>query len=77
VTAATGLAALRRLIEQPVESAAVPERCELCGEPVQPAHRHLLDVPARQLRCACRACVLLFDRSGAGGGHYRLVGDRR
>jgi hypothetical protein len=77
VTAATGLAALRRLLEQPAEPAAVPERCELCGEPVQPAHRHLLDVPARRLRCACRACVLLFDRSGAGGGHYRLVGDRR
>jgi hypothetical protein len=27
--------------------------------------------------CSCRACSLLFDRRAAGGGHYRLVGDRR
>ena len=27
--------------------------------------------------CACRACRILFDRSAAGGGHYRLIPDRR
>jgi hypothetical protein len=27
--------------------------------------------------CACRPCSILFDRSAAGGGHYRLIGDRR
>jgi uncharacterized protein DUF5947 len=27
--------------------------------------------------CTCRACSLLFDRRAAGGGHYRLVPDRR
>ena len=27
--------------------------------------------------CACQACTILFDRRGAGAGHYRLVGDRR
>jgi hypothetical protein len=27
--------------------------------------------------CACRACKLLFDRGAAGGGHYRLVPERR
>ena len=31
----------------------------------------------RELLCACRACSLLFDRDAAGGGHYRLVPDRR
>jgi len=37
----------------------------------------LLDLSTRELMCACRACVVLFDRGAAGGGHYRLVPDRR
>jgi Family of unknown function (DUF5947) len=55
------------------------ERCDLCGAPIAPEHRHLLDVEAREIMCACRACGLLFDRAaaGAGGRHYRLVPDRR
>jgi Family of unknown function (DUF5947) len=53
------------------------ERCELCSEPIPPQHRHLMDLSTRELQCACRACSLLFDRSAAGGGHYRLVPDRR
>jgi hypothetical protein len=53
------------------------ERCELCGQPIGPEHRHLLDLTDRELRCTCRACSLLFDRSAAGGGRHRLVGDRR
>jgi hypothetical protein len=55
------------------------ERCDLCAAPIAPEHRHLLDVGAREVMCACRACALLFDRAaaGAGGRHYRLVPDRR
>jgi hypothetical protein len=52
------------------------EHCDLCAEPIAPAHRHLLDVESRRLLCACRACTILFDHAGAGGGHYRLVPDR-
>ena len=52
------------------------EQCELCAEPIAPEHRHLLDLESRRLLCACRACSILFDRAGAGGGHYRLVPDR-
>lgn len=52
------------------------ERCELCAEPLPERHKHLVDVAERELLCACRACSLLFDRSAAGGGHYRLVPDR-
>jgi hypothetical protein len=52
-------------------------RCELCGAPVPMTHRHLLDLSARELRCACRACAPLFDQAAAGGRHYRLVPDRR
>jgi hypothetical protein len=52
------------------------EQCDLCAEPIPSEHRHLLDLDSRRLLCACRACSILFDRSGAGGGHYRLIPDR-
>jgi hypothetical protein len=52
---------------------AAEERCDLCGEPVPPAHRHLIDVTDRRLLCACRPCSILFDHRGAGGGHFRLL----
>jgi hypothetical protein len=55
----------------------VLEQCEMCGEPIAREHRHLLDLETRELKCACRACTLLFDRRAAGGGHLRLVPDRR
>lgn len=57
--------------------AAEDEHCELCGEPIPSRHRHLLDLEAGELRCACRACSLLFDRPAAAQGNLRLVGDRR
>jgi len=59
------------------EREAAPERCELCSAPIASAHRHLLDLDKRELMCACQACTVLFDRGAAGGGHYRLVPDRR
>jgi len=59
------------------ERAAELEHCDLCGEAIPPEHRHLLDLRNRELMCACRACKILFDRGAAGGGHYRLVPDRR
>lgn len=52
------------------------ERCDLCGEEIPPEHRHLIDLDDRRLLCACRACTILFDHSGAGGGHYRLLPER-
>jgi Family of unknown function (DUF5947) len=58
---------------QPVED----ELCELCGVAVPPEHRHVLDLEKRDLLCACRACSVLFDGQAAGGGHYKLVPDRR
>lgn len=57
--------------------APVEERCDLCGEPVPPVHRHLVDLSDRRLLCCCRACTILFDRPGAGGGNLRLVPIRR
>jgi uncharacterized protein DUF5947 len=61
---------------QPPEATA-NERCELCAGPVPAEHRHLVDLESRRLLCVCRPCALLFERRGAGGGHLRLVGDRR
>jgi hypothetical protein len=54
-----------------------PETCELCGTPVPAEHRHMLDLRSRELMCTCQACRILFDSGAAGGGHYRLVPDRR
>jgi hypothetical protein len=59
----------------PAEEAA--ERCELCGAPIAPEHRHVLDVESRDVRCACRACSVLMDHRAAGGGHFKLIPERR
>jgi len=69
---------LRRLARNATEEVrAAEERCELCGELVPPEHRHLIDLESRDLMCCCRACAVLFDGSAAGGGHFKLVPDRR
>ena len=69
---------LRSLAQRPArEGETYSERCELCAEPIPAGHRHLLDLSTRELMCSCRACSLLFDRDAAGGGHYRLVPERR
>ena len=60
-----------------VERDAALERCELCGNPIAPEHRHLMDLTKRELMCSCRACSVLFASDAASAGHYRLVGDRR
>jgi hypothetical protein len=71
---------LRELATRPARAPErapdVEEQCELCSETISPRHRHLLDVRERRLLCACQACSILFDHSGAGGGHYRLLPDR-
>jgi hypothetical protein len=61
----------------PPPEQAADERCELCGGPIPAEHRHVADVQSRSLLCACRACVILLGRPGAGGGHYHLVPERR
>jgi hypothetical protein len=74
VTASRLRGLARRPAEEPV--VAPEERCELCAEPIPAEHRHLIDVHDRRLLCACRACSILFDHRGAGGGHFRLLPDR-
>jgi hypothetical protein len=73
-----GASRLRRLAQRQVaESKARQEHCDLCSEPIPADHRHLLDLEQRQLMCCCTPCKILFDRGAAGGGHFRLIPDRR
>lgn len=73
----TRLEALAR--RPPPSPGSTPEAsvCELCAEPLEPDHRHLLDLDTGEPQCACRACRILFDRGEAGGDHYRLIPERR
>jgi hypothetical protein len=59
-----------------VEREATLEQCELCSAPIPPAHRHVLELSSRDVRCACRPCGLLFDRRAAAEGRYRLIPER-
>lgn len=52
------------------------ERCDACGQPLEPEHRHIADLEHQRLLCACGACRILFDRTAAGGGHFRLIPER-
>jgi Family of unknown function (DUF5947) len=73
-----GSSRLRRLAQSSTERVqATQEHCDLCGNVVAPEHRHLLELSTRELRCACRACAILFDSPAASEGRYRLVPARR
>src|SRR5918911_5365070 len=76
MTTAPRLAALARPRASGSEPRSREERCELCGSLLPEEHRHVADVQKRSLLCACRACVVLLARAGAGGGHFRLVPER-
>lgn len=69
---------LRSLARRAAEQRqAEQETCDLCGESIPAEHRHVVDVRSRQLLCACRPCSILFDNPAAGGGHFRLLPERR
>jgi hypothetical protein len=79
----SAFSSLRRFAEEESGKAAeaaafaAQEHCDLCGEPIPPEHRHLLEVSTREMLCACRPCSILFDKRAASEGRYRLVPDRR
>ena len=52
------------------------ERCDLCNAPIAATHRHLLNVSARRLVCACTACATLFPGRTVGEQRYQLIPDR-
>jgi hypothetical protein len=67
---------LRRFTQQRDGARAPAEHCELCSEAIPSEHRHLLDLQARNVLCACNACALLFGDKGSGAGKYRLIPKR-
>lgn len=70
-------ATLRKLARQATEASnAAQERCELCSEPIAQAHRHLIEVATREVRCVCYPCSVLFDRQAASNGRLKLIPDR-
>jgi hypothetical protein len=69
---------LRRLARSSADRReAALEACEFCGEPIPERHRHVLALADREVKCACRACSLLFANPAAGAGRYKLIPDRR
>lgn len=65
------LRALRRATRsRPAADAG--ERCEMCAEPVEAAHAHVVDLHSRALMCSCRPCYLLFTEERASL-RYRSV----
>jgi hypothetical protein len=78
-TSTDPLAVLTRIRRSAATAAPGPqigEVCEMCATPIGGEHGHVVDVETRRLMCACRGCYLLFDRTGAGGGHFRAVPTR-
>ncbi|MDD7937612.1 DUF5947 family protein [Actinomycetospora lutea] len=68
------VAGLRRFLTPRADPTPAPaERCELCAQEVPPEHPHLVHTGDRSLRCACRACALLFTDREDG---HRTVPDR-
>ncbi len=50
-------------------------RCELCGNAIDDAHRHVVEIGQRGVSCACQACSILFTQSEAGS-RFRTIPDR-
>jgi uncharacterized protein DUF5947 len=65
-----------RSLERYVRPQKTGPRCDLCGAALAEKHEHVIEIAARQLGCACRACAVLFRDAGAGGGRFRTVPDR-
>lgn len=47
------------------------ERCELCSVKLAPQHRHLLEMDARSVICACSPCAMRFEN--VIGGRFKLI----
>ena len=65
--AKNGLSVLRRFTRR---SPSV-ERCDLCSRELSAGHRHLLEVAARKVFCACDPCALRFENVIAG--RFKLI----
>jgi hypothetical protein len=69
--ASNWVAQIQRFVRGRETDGQVPEKCDLCGAPIPPQHRHLVQPANHQLLCACQACEMLFGN--CDDGRYRLV----
>ncbi len=70
------LAPLSRFVRgQPGPVPTAVERCEMCAQPREPQHRHVVDTDNQTLFCVCAACGLLFEGLGPEA-RYRTTGRR-
>ncbi|GGO17787.1 hypothetical protein GCM10010116_35950 [Microbispora rosea subsp. aerata] len=65
---------LRRFREPGRAPGRAVARCEMCADPVEAEHGHVVDLETRALMCVCRGCRLLF--TGPARGRYRAVPGR-
>jgi hypothetical protein len=68
--------ALGRFARPVPRGRAEGDACELCSAALDAGHAHVVDLRSRAVRCACRACAVLFRDPGAGADRYRTVPDR-
>ncbi|WP_245966794.1 DUF5947 family protein [Sphaerisporangium album] len=68
-----GTSGLRRFREPAADGVS---RCEMCAEPLDERHGHVVNVETRALLCTCRGCSLLMPRGGGPGARYRGVPER-
>ena len=60
----SGAGTLKRLAQRSaVQREAALDQCELCGAGIPASHSHVLELATRDVKCACRPCGLLFERS--------------
>lgn len=72
----TALRALGRFVRAPITPVPRGARCELCANPIEEVHRHVVELERRAILCACRPCAILFVHAEAGNRHYRTVPER-
>src|SRR5688572_3759638 len=65
--AGNGFGMLHRLAIRP----APTELCDLCSRELSACHRHLLEVAAHKLICACDPCALRFEN--VIDGRFKLI----
>jgi hypothetical protein len=63
---------LARFLQKP-KKASPGEKCEFCGVDIPEEHKHVANVEARTVMCACTPCYYVFSPEGAARGKYRAI----
>ena len=66
------MSSLKRLLDSDRTTVA-GDRCQYCGGPLPPDHRHVANVETRQLLCVCAACHAALATGDGEQGPHRAV----